>query len=117
MTERKDPLADLTAATDPRGNLVARLGILGVNLDARIAEVLPALRVRSGVVVASTVNGAIDAQDGGLAPGDIIYSLNRTKVAALDELRAMLDALKAGDPVVLQLERRGELMYLAFTLE
>jgi len=25
--------------------------------------------------------------------------------------------LKAGDPVVLQLERRGDLMYLAFTIE
>jgi serine protease Do len=110
-------LYDLTAASDPRDNLVPRLGILGVNLDARIAEALPALRVRSGVVVASTVNGAIDARDGGLAPGDIISSLNRAKVSSLADLRSMLDALKPGDPVVLQLERRGELTYLAFTVE
>jgi serine protease Do len=117
MTERKDPLSNLTAEIDPRTNLVPRLGILGVNLNARIAEALPALRVRSGVVVASTVNGAIDARDGGLAPGDIISSLNRNKVSGLADLRSMLDALKPGDPVVLQLERRGELTYLAFTVE
>lgn len=32
-------------------------------------------------------------------------------------LRGILDRLRIGDPVVLQLERRGELMYLAFTIE
>jgi hypothetical protein len=35
----------------------------------------------------------------------------------LTELRAALDALQIGDPVILQLERHGELMYLAFTVE
>jgi hypothetical protein len=29
----------------------------------------------------------------------------------------ILDELKAGDPVVLQLERQGVMMYLAFTVE
>ena len=78
---------------------------------------LPVLRVTSGVVVASTVAGALDALDGGLAAGDVIYAVNRTQVMGLTHLRAVLDGLKTGDPVVLQLERRGELMYLAFTVE
>jgi serine protease Do len=117
MVERQDPLAGLSASTDPRQNLVPRLGILAVNLDRRISEMLPVLRVTSGVVVASTVAGALDARDGGLAAGDVIYSVNRTQVLGLTHLRAMIDGLKTGDPVVLQLERRGELMYLAFTVE
>ena len=75
------------------------------------------LRVRGGVVVASTVPGALDARDGGLAPGDVIYAINRTAVPGLTELRALLDALKPGDAVVIHLERRGELMLLAFTVE
>jgi hypothetical protein len=29
----------------------------------------------------------------------------------------MIEGFKPGDPVVLQLERRGELLYLAFTVE
>ena len=117
MVERRDPLAGLSASTDPRQNLVPRLGILAVNLDRRISEMLPVLRVTSGVVVASTVAGALDALDGGLAAGDVIYAVNRTQVMGLTHLRAMLDGLKTGDPVVLQLERRGELIYLAFTVE
>jgi serine protease Do len=117
MTERHDPVADLSASIDPRQNLVPRLSILGINLNPRLAELLPVLRVRGGVVVASTVPGALDARDGGLAPGDVIYAINRTAVPGLTELRALLDALKPGDAVVIHLERRGELMLLAFTVE
>jgi serine protease Do len=117
VTERHDPLGDIAASIDPRQNLVPRLGVLGVNLDQRIAAMLPTVRTQAGVVIASTVPGAIDSHDGGLAPGDIVYAVNRTRVAGLDELRAALDALKPGDAAVLQLERDGELMYLAFTIE
>jgi S1-C subfamily serine protease len=114
MTERQDPHADLAAASDARQNLVQRLGILGLNLDRRIAQSLPVIRVSTGVVVASRVTGALDAQEGGLEVGDVIYSINRNPVA---ELRTALDAFKPGDPVVLQIERRGQLMFLAFTIE
>jgi S1-C subfamily serine protease len=102
---------------DPRDNLVNRLGILAMDLDKEIAEMLAVLRVPSGVVVVSTVAGAIEARDGGLAAGDIIFSVNRTPVPRLSDLRSRMDSLKTGDPVVLQLERHGELMYLAFTVE
>jgi serine protease Do len=117
ITERPDPFNGLSASSDPRENLVPRLGILAVNLDQRIAELLPVMRLASGVVVASTVAGAIDAREGGLAAGDVIFGINRLPVQQLRDLRAALDNLKSGDPVVLQLERRGELMYLAFTIE
>ena len=102
---------------DPRNNLVGRLGILAVSLDLEIAQMLPVSRVRSGVVVVSTVAGAIDVRDGGLAPGDVILAVNRTPVNRLTDLRGTMDTLKTGDPVVLQLQRSGELMYLAFTVE
>ena len=102
---------------DPRDNLVGRLGILAVNLDPEIAQMLPVSRVRSGVVVVSTVAGAIAARDGGLAAGDVIVAVNRTPVNRLSDLRSTMDSFKTGDPVVLQLQRSGELMYLAFTVE
>ena len=117
MSERQDPIGDLSASIDPRENLVPRLGILGVTLDQRLAEMLPVVRVQSGVVVASTVAGAIDSREGGLAPGDVISAINRMPVPGLAEIRGLLEQMKSGDPVVLQLERGGELMYLAFTIE
>lgn len=105
------------ASLDARENLVTRLGILGVALDARLAQILPVLRVSAGVVVVSTVADAIDARDGGLAPGDVIYAINRVAVHGLAQLRFELDRLKPGDPVVLQIERRGELLYVAFSVD
>jgi serine protease Do len=116
MTERDDPFSGLQAA-DPRQNLVPRLGILAVDLDARIAAMLPVRRVRSGVVVASTAARGIDARDGGLATGDVVYAVNRKPIASVAELRTAIDAFKTGDPVVLHLERRGELMFLPFTVD
>ena len=117
ITERGDALAGLSASTDLRLNLVPRLGILGVDVDPRLADTVGIVRGRSGVIVASTVADAIDSRDGGLAAGDVLYAVNLTRVEGLSSLRAVVDALKPGDPVVIQLERRGELMYLAFTVE
>ena len=117
MTERLDPFAGLSASTDPRRNVVPRLGILAVDLTRQIAETLPVLRVASGVVVASTDAGALNAREGGLLRGDVIYAVNRTSVASVMELRGALDGLKPGDAAVLHLERGGELRYIAFTIE
>jgi hypothetical protein len=38
-------------------------------------------------------------------------------ISGLAELRTILDRLRSGDPAVLQLQRRGEFMYLAITIE
>ena len=81
MAERQDALGGLTDVGRHRQNLVPRLGVLGLTVDAPVAEVLPACGCASGVVVVSTVEGAIDARDGGLAPGDVIFTLNRTLIA------------------------------------
>jgi len=117
MNERRDGFPGLPGLVDPRDNLIPRLGILALALDPQTAAMIPTLRVGSGVVVASTVDRALDAGEGGLAAGDIIVAVNRTPVRGLAELRSILDALKTGDPVVLQLERGGELTFLAFTVE
>jgi len=117
MLERHDPFSHLPAPVDPHANLVHRLGILGVTLDARVADVLPPLRVTSGVVVVSAVEGVIDSREGGLDQGDVVFALNRSAIRTLADLRTALDRLSSGDPVVLQLERQGALMYLTFTIE
>ena len=95
-------------------------GLCEVHLDEALQldrQKLSVVRVRSGVVVASTTAGAIDSAEGGLAPVDVIYAVNGKAVASLADLRTTLDGLKAGDPVVLQLERRTALLYLTFTAE
>ena len=100
-----------------RPNSDACVGILAVTLDSQIAQMIPVLRVKSGVVVASTVAGAIDPREGRLAVGDVIFGVNGKPVESLAELRKALDPLKAGAAVVLHIERKGQLIYLAFTAE
>jgi S1-C subfamily serine protease len=88
--------------------------MLGVNVDTDVVQHLPWLRVRVGVLVVSNVPGTLDSKQDGLAPGDVVFGVNRTPVTGLDDLRAALDALKPGEPGVLHVERRGERMYLEF---
>ena len=115
VAERFNP--DSGAPVDPRNNLVPRLGILAVNLDPGVARMIPVLRVSSGVVVAAAAAGAVSSRDGGLASGDVIYAVNQTPVSEIATLRKVLGDLKSGDPAVLHIERRGILMYVAFTVE
>ena len=117
MGERHDPLTGPSRPIDPRRNLVPRLDLLGVYVDADVVQHLPWLRVRVGVLVVSNVPGALDSKQDGLAPGDVVFGLNRTPITGLDDLRTALDALKPGEPGVLHVERRGERMYLEFIAE
>ena len=50
-------------------------------------------------------------------PRDVIRSLNNQPTVSLKGLRDMLQALKPGSPVTLQIQRDGRLMYVSFTLE
>jgi serine protease Do len=117
VAERNDPMARLTGQADPRQNVVARLGILGVTVDANVAAMLPMLRAKAGVVVVSATAGTFDSDSGGLVPGDVIHAVNGTWITSLAALRGALDGMKSGDAVVLQIERLGVLSYVPFTLD
>ena len=103
-----DRLADLV---DPEKNLVSKLGILGIEIDKKITALLPDVREASGVIVAAKVAG-LGGQANSLAAGDIIHGVNGVPVISLDFLRSKLDAIKPGTPVVLQIERDGDLTYV-----
>ena len=117
MSGRRDSLTDLSAGADPRDHVVARLGILGVDLNPTIARMLPPLRIVAGVLIVSTTPGVLDTRDGELRAGDVIHVVNRQPVAGMSDLRAALAAVKTGDPVVLHVERGGELLYVTFVAD
>ena len=108
-----DRLLDLV---DREKNLVGKLGILGIQIDKTITPMLPELREASGVIVAAKTAGT-SAVDNPLSVGDVIHALNGTTVIDLDYLRTSLESIKFNDPVVLQIEREGRMMYLAFRMD
>ena len=52
-----------------------------------------------------------------LRPGDVIYAINNEPTSTVAALSAALSQMKSGDAVVLQVEREGTLMYVAFEME
>jgi serine protease Do len=115
MMERTDSMDQISALADPEKNLVRPLGILGIEIDKRVAAMAPDLRDPYGIIVAAKSNQA--SADIPLNTGDVIRTLNGQPMTTLDRLRAALQALKPGAPVVLQIQRDERLLFVAFTLE
>ena len=108
-----DLIADLVSRET---NLISRLGILGADLDDRVTKMLPPLREPSGILVAARAAEA-PSQGEGFLPGDVIHSINGLPIQDLAGLRAAVDGLRVGDPVVIQIERLGQFMFVAFEME
>jgi len=101
---------------NPQDNLVPRLGILAIGIDKKLGEMLPDLRHNYGVVVAA--GSTTDISSGtGLRPGDVIYSVNGLPVTTVNALKKKLDEYQSGQPVVMQIERSGGLLFVTLELE
>lgn len=113
--EERSELDAVSATIDPATNLVDALGIMGVEIDQKIAAAATGLRDPYGIIVVARAAGS-----GGevpLLPRDIIRSVNNRRIVTLQALKETLAALKPGSPVTLQVQREGRLTYVSFTIE
>ena len=115
VEEPASQIDNLAELVNPDKSLVRGLGILGVEITKEIAGMLEDVRGDTGVIVAARAADA--TQETGLKAGDIIHTINGTKVETLEGLRAAVGRLKPGDSVALQIERDGILMFVSFELE
>jgi serine protease Do len=116
VIERDDDPQRFADMVNPQDNLVSKLGILGIEINQKLSEMLPELRHEYGIVVAA--RSANPPYSGpALQPGDVIYEVNRTPVTSITALRASLDQLKSGEAAALQIERSGKLMYIVVEFE
>ena len=113
--EQRSEFDSVSALADPEKNLVPELGILGVEIDARIAAGATGLRDPYGIIVVARAAGP--GSEVPLLPRDVIRTLNRKQMTTLQGLREALRALTPGTPVTLQIQREGRLMFVSFTLE
>ena len=116
VTERPDdPQRFADMVTGP-GNVVERLGIVGITINDELKQSLPDLRVRSGVIVAARTPSATLLGEGP-EPGDVIHSVNTTPIKDIASLKQALQNVHSGDAIVLQVEREGGLSYLVMESE
>ncbi|MCB0303283.1 MAG: PDZ domain-containing protein, partial [Calditrichaeota bacterium] len=116
VIERDDDPDRFLTMTNPKDNLIPRLGILGLDINRRIEEMIPRLRKRFGVLVAA-VSAEMPDASGQLFPGDVIFEVNGVEVTGLTSLRGALENLRPGDAAVLQIQRQGRLQYMTFKLD
>jgi len=117
LGERPHDLDRLSDLVDPEKSLIEKLGVLAVDISSANGGLSSDLRVPAGVMVAGHTKYEADSPDSGLMTADTIHAVNGMPVASVDRLRATLDGLKPHAPVVLQIERHGQFMFLAFELD
>jgi len=110
--ESIDDVADIPGL---QKSLVRKLNIFVTDFDGDVKPMLPYTRSNSGVVVVDPVSGG-NGVDTGLEKGDIIRATDRTALETTSQFETLVRNLKPGDPVVLQVERKGKLQYLAFEM-
>jgi len=110
--DKTDQLADFI---DPN-NRIGRLGIYVMKFDDRLRAAMPDVRIPSGVVVLGQ-SLDVNALSGELHAGDIIHTVNQLPIQSVEQLRSALRQLKPGDPLILQIERQGQLQYIDSEME
>ena len=69
------------------------------------------LRSNTGIYVFATTAGNEESGTG-LAPGDVIASLNGKPIISMQELRAAIHELTGSKPAIVQIERQGQYVYI-----
>jgi S1-C subfamily serine protease len=104
------------ALVSPEKNLVSRLGILCIEIDKQVAELMPELRRQYGLIVAvRSPDGQAQFID--LRQGDVIHAMNNMPAISVSSFREAVEDLTRGDSVALQVERDGRFRYVAFEIE
>jgi serine protease Do len=116
VTERPHDFDRLSDLIDPAKSLISRLGILGVDITEDNAALTASLRVPTGVVVVGRTKEDAGSE-AGLQTGDAIHGINGAAVTSLEQLRSAVDSLQSRSSVVLQVERNGQMTFLAFELD
>jgi serine protease Do len=82
-------------------------GATVANLNPALADELGLEGSQKGVIVSKLADGSI-AQQLGIAPGDIVMSLNKRPVESVSQLKQLLGTTPA--PWVLTVKRDGKLL-------
>jgi serine protease Do len=114
VVEPPHQMDQIASLADPEKNLVRPLGIIGVEIDQKLAASIEDLRDPFGIIVVARSSEGADIP---ISVGDVIRTLNGQPMTTLDRLRAALKSLQPGAPVVLQIQRDQRLLYVAFTLD
>ena len=108
---------EVAAGGGPGGEPLANEALAGVGaqeLTPELADRLNLPRGTAGVVVTQVEEGSV-AEAAGVRAGDVIVEINRQPVKSLDDYRKITKALRAGESVLLLLNRNGQMLFLTIS--
>jgi S1-C subfamily serine protease len=111
---RKSVAARLAAAISGE-NLIPQLGVFALDVDDELAAEFGQARGKGGVLVAAELDQAPVLGEA-LQVDDIIYRMNLQPIANAGRLRELLKGVRPGEPVAFQVERKGQLHFVAMEL-
>ena len=77
VTERPGDPESILDPTQSAGNIIPKLGIVGIQITDSVAQLIPPTRAPGGILVTALTAGG-NASLFGLQPGDVLHALNRT---------------------------------------
>jgi S1-C subfamily serine protease len=113
VSEEKRDMDQVLSLANADKDMVPGLGIVGVEIDRKVASLASGLRDPYGIIVAARAEGS--GSEVPLVTGDIVRQFNGKPMTTLDKLRTAIKDTPAGSPVALQIQREGKLMFVAFT--
>jgi serine protease Do len=116
VVEQSDDPTRFADMVDPQRDVIQRLAILGLSITEEVRAMLPELRYETGVIVAARTQGNTGSSSGP-QPGDVIYAVNGKHVDNVAGLRTALEQIKPDQPLVLQIQRQGQLSFMVLDSE
>lgn len=116
VVDREDSGMRFADLIDPSKSMVPKLGVMGIEIDKKIASMVAELRKPYGVVIAARAGESPYTGDP-LQLGDVVFAVNGTAISSIESLNKAIDALKEGDPLVLQVQREERLRYLTLEMQ
>jgi len=111
VRDRQTPTSRILSSVRKR-NLIPQFGIFITDMDKDLSAELGQARGKGGVLVTAALVET-PALGENLVVGDIIYRMNREPVTSSEHLRDLLSGVQTGDPVAFQVERDGQLRFVA----
>lgn len=115
VRERKEEKDNFLNLARPEENLLPELGIMALDIDHKVSQMLPPPRKLGGVVVAART-AHLAPEGRGLLPGDVIHQVNGRGVSDLKSLRFLLQEAEPDTPLVFQVQRGEGLLFVTVTL-
>jgi serine protease Do len=108
------PHLDLMDYANLSTDTINQVGIIAVSLNGSLRHLFPETRSANGIVIAAKYEGAgYDTNE--LEVGDILHEVNGRPIHDAAEFRSYLLHVPPDEPLVLQVERMGDLKYIPIT--